>query len=111
MGLRPPVVGVHYPGNLAALCPWLPDGVACLDHVNRWRWPDGLRYTHCGREKGWTVHGSIRPLRSPNGFRAFLHIMGPGLVTVASDDDPSGVATYSQASAQFGCRGAGIGAK
>ncbi|MGH8888652.1 MAG: Nramp family divalent metal transporter [Acidothermaceae bacterium] len=28
--------------------------------------------------------------------------MGPGLVTGASDDDPSGVATYSQAGAQFG---------
>ena len=29
-------------------------------------------------------------------------IMGPGLVTGASDDDPSGIATYSQAGAQFG---------
>ena len=28
--------------------------------------------------------------------------MGPGLVTGASDDDPSGIATYSQAGAQFG---------
>jgi len=39
---------------------------------------------------------------SPKGFRALLHIMGPGLVTGASDDDPSGVATYSQAGALFG---------
>ena len=31
----------------------------------------------------------------------FLHV-GPGLVTGASDDDPSGIATYSQAGAQFG---------
>ena len=31
-------------------------------------------------------------------FRAF----GPGLITGASDDDPSGIATYSQAGAQFG---------
>lgn len=30
------------------------------------------------------------------------HILGPGLVTGASDDDPSGIATYSQAGAQFG---------
>src|ERR1700734_3631242 len=29
-------------------------------------------------------------------------IMGPGLITGASDDDPSGIATYSQAGAQFG---------
>jgi NRAMP (natural resistance-associated macrophage protein)-like metal ion transporter len=33
--------------------------------------------------------------------RAFK-ILGPGLVTGASDDDPSGIATYSQAGAQFG---------
>jgi NRAMP (natural resistance-associated macrophage protein)-like metal ion transporter len=31
-----------------------------------------------------------------------LQIMGPGLITGASDDDPSGIATYSQVGAQFG---------
>jgi NRAMP (natural resistance-associated macrophage protein)-like metal ion transporter len=31
-----------------------------------------------------------------------LHVLGPGLITGASDDDPSGIATYSQAGAQFG---------
>ena len=31
-----------------------------------------------------------------------LSILGPGLITGASDDDPSGIATYSQAGAQFG---------
>ena len=31
-----------------------------------------------------------------------LRVLGPGLVTGASDDDPSGIATYSQAGAQFG---------
>jgi NRAMP (natural resistance-associated macrophage protein)-like metal ion transporter len=30
--------------------------------------------------------------------------LGPGLITGASDDDPSGIATYSQAGAQFGSR-------
>jgi NRAMP (natural resistance-associated macrophage protein)-like metal ion transporter len=30
--------------------------------------------------------------------------LGPGLITGASDDDPSGIATYSQAGAQFGFR-------
>ncbi len=34
--------------------------------------------------------------------KGFLHTLGPGLVTGASDDDPSGIATYSQAGAQFG---------
>src|ERR1700756_4506444 len=31
-----------------------------------------------------------------------LRRLGPGLVTGASDDDPSGIATYSQVGAQFG---------
>jgi NRAMP (natural resistance-associated macrophage protein)-like metal ion transporter len=31
-----------------------------------------------------------------------IQIMGPGLITGASDDDPSGIATYSQYGAQFG---------
>ena len=30
------------------------------------------------------------------------HDIGPGVVTGAADDDPSGIATYSQAGAQFG---------
>jgi NRAMP (natural resistance-associated macrophage protein)-like metal ion transporter len=32
----------------------------------------------------------------------FFRLLGPGLVTGAADDDPSGIATYSQAGAQFG---------
>src|SRR5438094_3990973 len=32
----------------------------------------------------------------------FLRLLGPGLITGASDDDPSGIGTYSQAGAQFG---------
>ncbi len=35
------------------------------------------------------------------GWRGYLRALGPGLVTGASDDDPSGIATYSQAGAQF----------
>ncbi|MFZ3088530.1 MAG: divalent metal cation transporter, partial [Methylotenera sp.] len=31
-----------------------------------------------------------------------LRNLGPGLITGAADDDPSGIATYSQAGAQFG---------
>jgi len=36
------------------------------------------------------------------GPLAFLQVFGPGLITGASDDDPSGIATYSQAGAQYG---------
>jgi NRAMP (natural resistance-associated macrophage protein)-like metal ion transporter len=38
----------------------------------------------------------------PFSFRAFLKSLGPGLITGASDDDPSGIGTYSQAGAQLG---------
>lgn len=36
------------------------------------------------------------------GPAAFLRKLGPGLITGAADDDPSGIATYSQAGAAFG---------
>jgi len=38
----------------------------------------------------------------PGKRRSLLAILGPGLITGAADDDPSGIATYSQAGAQFG---------
>ena len=38
----------------------------------------------------------------PDKRQGLLQILGPGLITGASDDDPSGIATYSQAGAQFG---------
>jgi NRAMP (natural resistance-associated macrophage protein)-like metal ion transporter len=44
-----------------------------------------------------TSHG-IAPKRSDS----FLAKLGPGLITGAADDDPSGIAAYSQSGAQFG---------
>jgi NRAMP (natural resistance-associated macrophage protein)-like metal ion transporter len=41
------------------------------------------------------------PVVGPSKPR-LLQVLGPGLITGASDDDPSGIATYSQAGAQFG---------
>jgi NRAMP (natural resistance-associated macrophage protein)-like metal ion transporter len=41
------------------------------------------------------------PVKQPERPK-LLQIMGPGLITGASDDDPSGIATYSQVGAQFG---------
>src|SRR5580698_7476881 len=35
-------------------------------------------------------------------IRRLLGELGPGVVTGASDDDPSGIATYAQVGAQFG---------
>src|SRR5882757_3746218 len=34
--------------------------------------------------------------------KGYWYMLGPGLTTGASDDDPSGIATYSQTGAQFG---------
>src|SRR6195256_6185329 len=36
------------------------------------------------------------------GFVGFLQLLGPGLITGASDADPSGIGTYSQVGSQFG---------
>lgn len=43
-------------------------------------------------------------LSAPNAkaLNNWLNKLGPGLITGAADDDPSGIATYSQAGAQFG---------
>ncbi len=38
----------------------------------------------------------------PSALRKFFSILGPGLTTGAADDDPSGIATYSQTGARFG---------
>jgi len=38
----------------------------------------------------------------PGTLHRICQALGPGLITGAADDDPSGIATYSQAGAQFG---------
>jgi len=51
------------------------------------------------------THGDAKPSPKPHepiSFRAFVKSLGPGLITGASDDDPSGIGTYSQAGAQLG---------
>src|SRR5438132_11255656 len=40
--------------------------------------------------------------RKPSVVRKFFGSLGPGLITGAADDDPSGIATYSIAGAQLG---------
>jgi NRAMP (natural resistance-associated macrophage protein)-like metal ion transporter len=40
--------------------------------------------------------------RLKHWFSRVFRILGPGLITGAADDDPSGIATYSQTGAQFG---------
>src|SRR2546423_8899061 len=40
--------------------------------------------------------------REQNPIKRFLIVLGPGLITGASDDDPSGIGTYAQAGAALG---------
>ena len=51
---------------------------------------------HRGGQRGGTRR------RVPHVLRIYLPRFGPGLITGAADDDPSGIATYSQAGARFG---------
>jgi NRAMP (natural resistance-associated macrophage protein)-like metal ion transporter len=44
----------------------------------------------------------IGPQRSASAVRRFWSALGPGVITGAADDDPSGIATYSVAGARFG---------
>lgn len=47
-------------------------------------------------------HQTAVPQAGRSVVRGTLGTLGPGLITGAADDDPSGIATYSQAGAQFG---------
>ena len=50
-------------------------------------------------------HGMIPPpaaTTAPPPPASLIRRLGPGLITGAADDDPSGIATYSQVGAQFG---------
>lgn len=44
----------------------------------------------------------MSPAKKPGPIKRFFGSLGPGLITGAADDDPSGIATYSIAGAQFG---------
>ena len=47
-------------------------------------------------------HSTLRQYFSRLKRSHIARVLGPGLITGAADDDPSGIATYSQAGAQFG---------
>src|SRR5688572_30497123 len=49
---------------------------------------------------GETLEQSIA--REPNPIKRFFRMLGPGVITGASDDDPSGIGTYATAGASLG---------
>jgi NRAMP (natural resistance-associated macrophage protein)-like metal ion transporter len=58
--------------------------------------------THPRRHPSASARNAGKRHDPPPGEHSVLRALGPGLVTGAADDDPSGIATYSQVGAQFG---------
>jgi len=54
------------------------------------------------REKNKGSGGTKTAKKEPGRIGRVLRVLGPGIVTGAADDDPSGIATYAQAGARFG---------
>ena len=54
-----------------------------------------------GRQKA-AMNAASQERSSQGGRRSFLKVLGPGLITGAADDDPSGIGTHSQIGAEFG---------
>ena len=55
----------------------------------------------CGQIADYALEAELR-LTPHRGVQQFLKELGPGLITGAADDDPSGISTYSVAGASYG---------
>jgi NRAMP (natural resistance-associated macrophage protein)-like metal ion transporter len=66
------------------------------------RWPKSIEKKAIEKKIESKARRTQGPKHDPDFFADNMAFVGPGLVTGASDDDPSGIATYSQAGAQFG---------
>jgi NRAMP (natural resistance-associated macrophage protein)-like metal ion transporter len=86
---------IHLVDSVAASMPCLPQPNTGADGMTHAHTKAGLRHVLAAR---------IARRRAPRGTKGkgLLARLGPGLITGASDDDPSGIATYSQTGAQFG---------
>ena len=65
-------------------------------------WPANLGAPTVDRDPPAEAGILVKPVVHPLRRAALFEKLGPGLITGAADDDPSGIATYSQAGAQFG---------
>ena len=64
-----------------------------------------VKTTETTQPRSWLARRLRRPHGRPERLGKagrWLHILGPGLITGAADDDPSGIGTYSQAGAAYG---------
>lgn len=50
-----PVGGLDYPRTFIEFRAWFPDDDACIDYLERLRWPDGFVCPECGCSDGWRI--------------------------------------------------------
>jgi len=50
-----PVAGVDYPRTFQQVLQWFPDDAACLEYLERLRWPDGFVCPHCDGTNAWKI--------------------------------------------------------
>ena len=87
------------PGQVSSLEPPLSGSLSRrLDRA----WRRTKHPKHHANEASGAKAGAKAEPPQPFRFRDALKALGPGLITGASDDDPSGIGTYSQAGAQLG---------
>ena len=55
-------------------------------------------------DKSKKIIAALKNNKPARKIEEYWHLLGPGLTTGAADDDPSGIATYSQAGARYGFR-------
>lgn len=71
--------------------------------ANLYTWLHDLIGNHMPRSADEKREQNLAKARKQYGkFGRFVRVLGPGVVTGAADDDPSGIATYSQAGAMYG---------
>src|ERR1700730_12222122 len=74
-------------------------------HIGSWRYmSDSERIRALIRGKGTNSTSFVPTLAPVRWIRLLLRSVGPGVITGAADDDPSGIATYSVAGAQLGTK-------
>ncbi len=64
--------------------------------------PESIKLTAEGESPPSDPHPPDTRVVGTSAVARALRVLGPGLITGAADDDPSGIATYSQAGASFG---------
>ncbi len=63
---RHPVGGVDYPQTLQEFDKWFPSETACVEYLQRVRWPDGCQCPQSGSESSWpTARGHLRCIKCP----------------------------------------------